>query len=378
MNRFCYWTNIQFRIASAWYAVEDEFELTILDAGDQTRAIVIARSGFDSAIEPLSGLDLKPFIDFRMLLSDEAGGRALVRPTAIELEKFGRDLFSLAVQNDIKRIYDRLPQSHIRLKIYSNRADLQGMPWEYILEPHSPPGPNAFRSIVRVVPTIGVPAPVVKNIDQTVRMLFVYAEPPRSPSVDWSDIKASVESVFTRRLPTNFVLDVVEGATTESFTTAFQSKKYDILHMVCHGEVAPDGTGSLLFQDIKGKNKEPISAGKLGAFLKDKELRVVVLSACNTSAGNFAKEFAVVANTLVASGIPAVVANQFEITNGSAAAFAEGFYTELLQSGDLDLATTKGRMLLDFGSSPRNGAATIDWGIPTLYRHSGAAKAFKP
>ena len=258
----------------------------------------------------------------------------------------------------------------------SNRPDLQAIPWEYIQEPGCVPGPNAHRSIVRVVPTIGVPAPVPRKLDGTVRMLFVYAEPPREPSVDWKVIKSTVESQFRTRLPKNFVLDLVEGATTEFFINAFRLINYDILHMVCHGEVAKDGTGNLLFQGIKGRSKEPISASKLGVFLKDKGLRLVVLSACNTAAGNFAKEFAVVAKTLVESGIPAVVANQFEINNSAAAAFAEAFYSELLDSGDVDRATTKGRMQLDFGALPNN-VARIDWGIPTLYRHLGGARAFK-
>lgn len=358
--------------------MDDEFELTVIDGGDATRATVIARSGYDSAIALLLGIQLQPFVDFHALLSATAAGRAPNKPTPDQLTKFGRDLFDLVVQDDIRTIYDRLPQSHIRLKIYSHRPDLQTMPWEYIQEPRSVPGPNLYRSVVRIVPTIGVPAPAPKKLDDTVRMLFVYAEPLRLLSIDWPTIKATVESQFRARLPTNFELDVVEGATTDSFTSAFQRKKYDILHMVCHGEVAPDGTGSLLFQDIKGKSKEPIPADKLAGFLKDKDLRLVVLSACNTSAGDFAKEFKVIANALVASGVPAVVANQFEIQTTAAATFAGAFYAELLQSGDLDLATTKGRVLLDFGAALPNNVARIDWGIPTLYRHLGAAKAFKP
>jgi CHAT domain-containing protein len=102
-----------------------------------------------------------------------------------------------------------------------------------------------------------------------------------------------------------------------------------------------------------------------------------VLSACNTSAGDFSKEFATVAQTLVGNGIPAVVANQFEIQNSIAAAFANAFYAELRESGDVDRATTQGRLSLNFGGNLPNNEARIDWGIPTLYRHLGAAKVFQ-
>jgi hypothetical protein len=103
----------------------------------------------------------------------------------------------------------------------------------------------------------------------------------------------------------------------------------------------------------------------------------VVLSVCNTAAGDFSKSYAVVAKTLVESGVPAVVANQFEITNKNAALFAGAFYAELLNSGDIDRAITKGRVELDFGGRLPNNVARIDWGIPTLYRHLGAARTFK-
>ena len=97
--------------------MEDEFELSVLDLGDQTRAIAVARFGFDMAIELLSGLQLQALFDFHTRLSAAAGGRAPVRPTAPELEQFGRELFKLIVRDNIKKMYDRLPASHIRLQI---------------------------------------------------------------------------------------------------------------------------------------------------------------------------------------------------------------------------------------------------------------------
>lgn len=356
----------------------DEFELSILDSGDQTRAIAVARFGYDMAIVSLGNLQLQALIDFHARLSAAAAGRAPVRPSATELEEFGKQLFALLVQGDIETIYDKLPPSYIRLQIYSNRPDLQAIPWEYIQWPRSPPGPDAFRSVIRVIPTIGVSAPVPRKLNGQIRLLFVYAEPPRGPSVGWSFIKDTVEKQFKNQpqLQKNFTIEVVEGATRASFEQAFVDAQYDILHIVCHGQVA-NGIGSLVFQDIKGSGQDLVSAPKLGGFLKDKELGLVVLSACNTSAGDYSKEFATVAKTLVESGIPAVIANQFEIQNSVAAAFAGAFYRELLISGDVDRATTKGRSSLDFRGELPNSDARIDWGIPTLYRHLGGAKVFQ-
>ena len=111
--------------------MDDEFDLTVLNSGDQTRAIVMARSGLDFAVKSFAGLDLKSFTEFNARLSEAAAGRAPVKPTAVELEQFGRNLFDLVVRDDIGKIYNRLPQSHIRLNIYSNRPDLQGCSGSY-------------------------------------------------------------------------------------------------------------------------------------------------------------------------------------------------------------------------------------------------------
>ena len=359
--------------------MNDEFELSILDSGEPTRAIAFARCGCDMAIEALPGLQLQALFDFHRRLSDTAAGRAPKRPTAPELVQFGEQLFTLLVRGKIAAIYNRLPNSHVRLQIYSDRPDLQAIPWEYIQRPGAIPGPDAFRSVVRVIPTIGVDAPVPRRLDGSIRMLFVYAEPPRGPSVGWPRIKESVEKQFKNQpqLRDKFVLSVVEGATSANFKEAFIGAQFDILHIVCHGQLAADGTASLLFQSVKGDAGDQISAPELANFLKDKGLALVVLSACNTSAGDFSKEFATIAQTMVANGIPAVVANQFEIQNSIAASFANAFYAELRDSGDVDLATTKGRVSLNFGTNLPNNEASIDWGIPTLYRHLGAAKVFQ-
>jgi hypothetical protein len=74
----------------------DEFELSILDSGEQARAIAVARYGYDMAIESLSNLQLQALFDFHTRLSAAAAGRAPVRPTATELEEFGKQLFALS------------------------------------------------------------------------------------------------------------------------------------------------------------------------------------------------------------------------------------------------------------------------------------------
>lgn len=357
--------------------MSDCFELSILDTGSVASAIAVARCGYDLAIESLSCEQLKDLTEFRSCLAAAAEGAAK-RPTAQQLIQFGQMLFNFTVQASVKSIYDRLPDSHIRLQILSNRADLQALPWEYIQQPGITPGPNSQRSVVRIVPTIGVEPPEPIKLGKTVQLLFVYSDPIDQDAVDWPDIKATIEREFSARLPNNFKIDVVPGATCDALFSALDGKDYDILHFAGHGDIASDGTGRLLLKDLRTKRSDPLSAAKLGMVLRSKKLRLVVLSACSTSAGDFTKEFAVVAETLVASGVPAVVANQFPITNSIAATFAGAFYNELLRSGDVDQAATNGRIRLAFEGDLPGGAARFEWGIPTVYRHIGAARVLMP
>jgi hypothetical protein len=352
----------------------DQLELAIIGSGDEAQATAVARCGHDFAIETLPCDVLSRLQDFRAILAGAALGSKKT-PSPNELMTFGHSLFDFTVRGTIKTVYDRLPASHIRLQIYSNRPDLQALPWEYMQDRSTAPGPNSLRSVIRVVPTIGVNPPDKADLRKSPRMLFVYADPVGQAGVDWPAIHATITREFTGRLPAGFHIELVPAATRQALFDALDGQRYDILHFAGHGEVAPDGSGHLLLRDFKSGKTDPVSSSDLGILLRNKALRLVVLSACNTSAGDFAREFAIVSRTLIQCGVPAVVANQFPVTNSVAATFSGAFYNELLRTGDVDLAVANGRLQLAI-QPPKGTAARIEWGIPTLYRHVGAAQVF--
>jgi CHAT domain-containing protein len=166
-----------------------------------------------------------------------------------------------------------------------------------------------------------------------------------------------------------------------TLTQELLAKPYDILHFNGHGEIVTDANGheqgQLLLVDGRTGKSQPLSAEKLAVLVTGKNLQLVILSACNSSRGDFAKSYAVIAQGLVDRGVPAVVANQFPVTNSVAATFAAGLYHGLLRTGDIDQAVSDGRLVLSM--QPTIGLnASIEWGIPTLYRHVGASKLFEP
>ncbi|MCB0086965.1 MAG: CHAT domain-containing protein, partial [Caldilineaceae bacterium] len=75
----------------------------------------------------------------------------------------------------------------------------------------------------------------------------------------------------------------------------------------------------------------------------DDKLRLVFLASCQTAARSPADAFRGLAPRLVQAGVPAVLAMQDLVPVDTARAFATTFYRQLLQHGQVDLATNEAR-----------------------------------
>jgi hypothetical protein len=303
----------------------------------------------------------------------------LDRPKDAALTKFGRDLFKYIVRGDVKLLYNRLPDSTlIRIHILTNRPDLQSLPWEYLQDPKNSPGPWLDRSIVRIIPLVG-PEPLqplsLAPDGPKIRILFVYADPKNQGIVSWPDLEKSVEREFSARIPTDrYELKVVEG-TLAGLSKAVEKQSYDIFQFSGHGDVDDEGRGRILLLSQTDFKSAPLLAADLAGILKGRGIRLAILSACLTSAGNAADPFNIVAEALLRENIPAVVANQLPVQDSSVAAFVGRLYETLLETGDIDKAVNEGRRRL-WGDLIMQSDARLEWGIPTLYRHLSGAQVF--
>jgi len=352
-------------------------------ASPKTPSIVFARCESDVAVAILPlGRALNDLLDYKDLINRvllENG----VRPSKNELTKFGHGLFSYVIRGDVKRLYDRLDSSkQVRIHIMTNEPVLQSLPWEFLQDPSRQPGPWVERSVVRIVPTIGNPKPVpckIAGAGSKLRILFVYADPQNETFVSWPGLRATIEHVFSTRLPANeYELKVIRG-TAEELVEAFQAKndRYDIFQFSGHGTVDANGEGQILLLNQDNLKSSPMSAGTLANILCGRGIKLAVISACSTAAGNAADPFNVVAEALVVNGIPAVVANLLPVPETSVASFVGAMYTQLLNTGDIDLAVNSARLKLSVELEVPPDA-TLEWGIPTLYRHIAGSKVFEP
>jgi hypothetical protein len=87
---------------------------------------------------------------------------------------------------------------------------------------------------------------------------------------------------------------------------------------------------------------------------------MAVLNACEGARNLREDVFSGIATSLIRHGVPAVVATQFEITDGAAITFAHGFYSALASGYPAAMAVAAGA---DCHVQPND----IEWATPVLY-----------
>ncbi|MCC6588989.1 MAG: CHAT domain-containing protein [Bryobacterales bacterium] len=345
-------------------------DLALLDTKSPEAALVLARANgdFATAVAPL--WEAEALNAFRDLLERAVRGVPPV-PSPEECVAFGQNLFGFLVRDDVKELWERLPESDVRLQILSTHPLLTSLPWEMMQEPGILCGPRRERMLARIVSAEGHAAPRAIALNATVRVLFVSASPRDQVAVDFESVKASLEYAFRQHLPKRFKFTVVDGATKKSFRDALAENRFDILHFSGHGDVSPEGVGRLVFINPKTRAGDFMEAPEFGRLVSGLGLRMVVLSACSTADGKFEDDFAVLSAVLIREGIPAVVANQLPVPNNTVAAFVGGLYRGLLRDGDIDRAMVEGRLQL------AGDLRSFEWAIPVLYRHYQVTHLFE-
>ena len=92
------------------------------------------------------------------------------------------------------------------------------------------------------------------------------------------------------------------------------------------------------------------------------QLQLVVLNSCQGARTTLTDPFAGVATTLIQSGVPAVVAMQFEISDEPAIVFAEELYTNLIGRQDpIDAAVAEARKAIFVEVDE------LEWATPVLF-----------
>jgi hypothetical protein len=295
-------------------------------------------------------------------------------PTDQELISFGTLLFETLFPGEVRRLYDvaRSLRGGERLDlIFTSMIPwVADLPWEFAYDKER----GAFLAtqevhFVRNVLT-SVPAEEIAEHPPPLRMLVVGAQP-----IGQAELSIEEETTVIRRgfepLIDAGVLDLVvlPRATPQTFHSTIATGRFDVVHFIGHAEFGDDDTGHLLFEDSRGA-AQSVGSRSLREIFCQRGVRLVFLNACETGRDSYKNANAGAAPSLVAGGIPAVVANQFKVLDRSATDFATFFYWSLAQGMSIGRAAREARIALNYSIS----GETIDWAVPVLYARNPHAR----
>lgn len=166
-------------------------------------------------------------------------------------------------------------------------------------------------------------------------------------------------------------LEVLENASLSRLTARLR-ESFHVVHFIGHGTFDDKQQCGILLIEQETGSEERVSAETLARVLKGKRIALVFLNACEGARGNSETPFAGLAQNLVKSKIPAVVAMQFAIPDPVAISFARHFYTALARLAPVDQAVSEARQALVAEHR------IWEWGIPVLYLRSPDGRILAP
>lgn len=277
---------------------------------------------------------------------------------ALTAQSIGTALFNALFQGDVAALYRNARartqerEKGLRLRLSVRDPALVTLPLEYLYDPtldrfltlHSE------TTITRTQANTHVSALPVSG---ELRLLFVVGDP-----IDAPPLNIAAERAVLEVLEEEHNLSVTEiPATYEALLTALR-QPYHILHFTGHG-LFEEEQGYLLFKNNEGIT-ERRTGEEIGVLLSgQKNLRLVVLNACEGSVTDSSTAFAGVAQKWIQQELPAVIAMQARIRENDALVFSREFYAALGDGYTVEYAVMEGRKAI------RKTGAT--WGIPTLY-----------
>lgn len=255
------------------------------------------------------------------------------------------------------------------------------LPWELLYDQHT----NQFLALaadltlVRYpeMPTARYQRPGPLPIDDALRVVAVLASPESDfyPELRIDRELGRLELALKRLRDQGQVqLDIIRGPGTLDQLRERLRQPAHILHILSHGDLNREtGEGELLFEDTDGA-AEAINAELLRMELERQfgQVQLITLNACLGALPVGNDPFSSVGLALIRSGVPAVVAMQFEIAEDVAAELTRVLYSELASGMPVDQAVSEARRRIYGRYRTR-----LDWAIPVLFSRTETGVLFE-
>ena len=253
----------------------------------------------------------------------------------------------------------------LRIKLRVEAPELACLPWEFLYSKDD----NSYLTLQRRTPLIryiqlpNPPRPI--GVEGPLNVLGMIC----NPGGDWEPLDVARERTYIEdaidplQRAGRVHFEWVPGETGNHLLDKLQERRWHVFHFIGHGGVDKNGNGFIVLRDESGGPLE-ITQDMLPVLLEGSSaLRLAVLNCCEGARSGVDDPFASPAASLVRSGIPAVVAMQFPITDSAAIHLSSGIYTSLANNQPIDAAVAAARKRMMLGSK-------LEWGIPVLYMRS--------
>ncbi len=303
-----------------------------------------------------------------------SGAKDEAPPLGAALIDLGKDLFEALLPEEVRRLYDnaRSVQSTGRLTvIFSSHDWLGDLPWEFVFDPNrrmflATSEVNFTRNIMTAVPADRIePRPL------PLRILVVVAQPMGLAHLSVDQEIAAIDAGFADLKQAGLVeTEILLDATPEKLhrlleisSPPMSKRAFDAVHFIGHGYFDRDTQlGYLLFEDEVGRSQQVDSRSLQEIFCR-RGIRLVFLNACETAESGPVDFNSGLAQSLIAGGLPSVVANQYSVMDVSATSFAQHFYWSLARGNTIGDAARESRIAVNYSIPGPN----IDWAVPVVY-----------
>lgn len=299
-------------------------------------------------------------------------------PDDEEMIAFGSQLFDTLFQGDVRRLYDEArtrQRSRLDLILTSMIPWIAEKPWEFAYD-H---GRQSFLATEEINFTrnvlTNVPADPIVHTDGPLRVLVVSAQPVGLGRLSVDQEVAVIERGFAPLVEAGLVeVETIARATPSMIHGRLTTGQYQVVHFIGHGVYNEErGEGCLIFVNDNG-GEYPLGERSVRELFRGRGLSLVFLNSCESGRGGRADFNKGVAQSLVAHGLPALVANQYSVLDSSATSFAQHFYWSLAQGMSLGQAAREARIAVNYLLH----GEPIDWAVPVLYARDPHATLCPP
>lgn len=258
--------------------------------------------------------------------------------------------------------------AHLTLALHSNAAVLWRLPWEYIHDGQDFLALHGKFQLSRRPHELGRLEP--EPVQLPLRLLVIVSSPENLPDLNTEKEISTIQEALDDAERSGLIqTEYLEDATLAEIGATLKSVNPHVLHFTGHGVFRPDraqpeNSRSYLALEKEDGQALEVDIKELRPHLQNApDLRLAVLSGCQTAQTSGINAYSGVATGMLDAGIPAIVAMQFSILDSSGIQLARAFYTALAQGDSLAAAMQATRLALwQFEDGPG-----YDWGIPALY-----------